>query len=94
MPAPRRPAPEPVETDVVAVVTVGTVLWAVALIVTLVLHGRLAEHGNGDWVWITAAGLFLGLIGIRHVRRRRASLAAAEQPEPSTAATDPNPSEP
>ncbi len=60
------------------VVTVGTALWAVGLVATLVLHDRLSEHGNGDWVWIMAAGLFLGLVGLRHVRRRRAALRAGQ----------------
>jgi Protein of unknown function (DUF2530) len=71
------------ETDDVRVVTIGTGLWAVGLVLTLVLHGRLAEHGNGDWVWIMAAGLFLGLVGIRHVRRRRAFLRRTAATEPS-----------
>jgi hypothetical protein len=79
------------ESDDVLVVTVGTALWAIGLAVTLVLHDRLSEHGNGDWVWIMAAGLFLGLVGIRYVRRRRAALRAAptdasqadEPPDPS-----------
>ena len=91
MPPPRRPAPEPVESDVVTVVTVGTALWAVGLVVTLVLHDRLSEHGNSDWVWIMSAGLFLGLVGIRHVRRRRTALRA-RQSEPSQADGAPNPS--
>ena len=91
MPAPRRPAPEPVESDVVTVVTVGTALWAAGLVVTLVLHDRLSEHGNGDWLWIMAAGLFLGLVGIRHVRRRRTALRAA-QSDPSQADGPPDPS--
>jgi len=43
-----------------------------------VLHDRLSEHGNDDWVWIMAAGLFLGLVGLRHVRRRRAALRAGQ----------------
>jgi hypothetical protein len=79
------------ESDDVLVVTVGTALWAVGLVVTLVLHDRLSEHGNGDWVWIMAAGLFLGLVGIRHVRRRRTALRAA-QTDPSRADGPPNPS--
>jgi len=66
------------ETDDVLVVTVGTALWAVGLVATLVLHDRLSEHGNDDWVWIMAAGLFLGLVGLRHVRRRRAALRAGQ----------------
>jgi Protein of unknown function (DUF2530) len=64
------------ESDDVLVVTVGTALWAIGLVATLVLHDRLSEHGNDDWVWIMAAGVFLGLVGIRHVRRRRAALRA------------------
>jgi hypothetical protein len=79
------------ESDDVLVVTVGTALWAVGLVMTLVLHDRLSEHGNGDWVWIMAAGLFLGLVGIRHVRRRRTALRAA-QTGPSQADGPPNPS--
>jgi hypothetical protein len=74
VPAPRRPDLEPLATDEVTVVLVGTVLWAVALVATLVLHSRIPEHGRGAWVWICAAGLFLGLVGLRHVRRRRAAL--------------------
>lgn len=89
MPPPRRPDPEPIETDDVRIVTVGTVLWAVALVASLVLHGRLAAAGHDDWTWIFLAGTFLGLIGIRYVRRRRdairrdrgAASAAAEAPE-------------
>ena len=74
MPAPRRPAPEPLATSDVAAVAVGTALWAIALVLTLVLHDRLADDGRGDWVWIAAAGVFLGLIGLWHVRRRAARL--------------------
>ena len=73
------------------VVTVGTALWALGLVATLLLHDRLTEHGNGDWVWIMAAGLFLGLVGIRHVRRRRAALRAG-QTDPSRTNAAPNPS--
>jgi hypothetical protein len=73
-PAPRRPDPEPLEADDVAIVTAGTVLWAVALLVAFVLRDRLADGGNENWTWIFLAGAFLGLIGIRHVRRRRAAL--------------------
>jgi hypothetical protein len=79
------------ESDDVLVVTVGTALWAVGLVVTLVLHDRLSEHGNGDWVWIMAAGFFLGLVGIRHVRRRRTALRET-QTDPAQSDVPPNPS--
>jgi hypothetical protein len=74
MPTPRRPDPEPLEADDVTIVTVGTVLWAVALVASLVFHDRLADGGNGNWIWIFLAGTFLGLIGVRYVRRRRAAI--------------------
>lgn len=80
MAAPRRPDPEPLETDDVKVVALGTVLWAVALVAALLLRGRLDEDGRGSWVWVAAAGLALGLIGIRHVRRRRSALRAPSDP--------------
>jgi hypothetical protein len=62
------------ETDDVAVVTLGTVLWGVVLVLTLVLQDRLADDGRDSWTAIAAAGLFLGLLGVRYVRRRRAAL--------------------
>ena len=61
-------------TSDVTTVAVGTALWAIALVLTVVLHDRLADDGRGDWVWIAAAGVFLGLIGLWHVRRRAARL--------------------
>jgi Protein of unknown function (DUF2530) len=73
---PRRPDPEPLESDDVRIVALGTAMWLVALLAALVLHGRLDDHGNGDWVWIALAGAFLGLVGLRYVRRRRAELRA------------------
>ena len=66
------------ESDDILVITVGTALWAVGLVATLLLHDRLSENGNSDWVWIMAAGLFLGLVGIRYVRRRRTALRSGQ----------------
>ena len=91
MTEPRRPAPEPLETDEVRVVVVGTLLFAVGLVLTLVLHGRLAEHGHGDWVWIMVCGVLLGLVGIRTVRRRRDAVRREVAVDPSTRGTGPNP---
>ena len=73
-PTPRRSDPEPLETNDVAIVTVGTVLWAIALVASLIFRDRLADGGNENWTWIFLAGTFLGLIGVRYVRRRRAEL--------------------
>jgi hypothetical protein len=74
MPTPRRPDPEPLEADDVTIVTVGTFLWALALVASLVFHDRLADGGNENWTWILLAGTFVGLIGVRYVRRRRAAI--------------------
>ena len=75
------------ETDDVRIVALGTVLWLIALAATLVFHDRLAEHDNADWVWVALAGVFLGLVGLRHVRRRRREPGAgsppAEPPRPA-----------
>jgi hypothetical protein len=61
-------------TSDTAAVAVGTALWAVALVLMVVLRDRLADDGRGDWVWVAAAGVFLGLVGLWHVRRRVARL--------------------
>ena len=84
MPPPRRPDPEPLETDDVAIVAVGTGLWFVALAVSLVLHGRLADAGNGGWVWIFLTGSCLGLVGLVYVRRRAKQLARDAAPVRAT----------
>jgi hypothetical protein len=78
MAPPRRPDPEPLRTDDVTAVTVGTVAWGLLLVVLVALHGRLEESGRESWVWIAAAGFGLGLIGVRHVRRRRAASARTD----------------
>ena len=85
MPTTRREDPEPLEGDDVRIVTLGTVLWAVALAAALLFRDRLADGGNEGWVWILLAGTFLGLPGIRYVRRRRAALARLGSPAAGTA---------
>jgi uncharacterized protein DUF2530 len=82
----RRPDPLPLETDDVKIVALGTGLWVLALVACLVLRDRLADDGRQSWVWVTLAGAFLGLVGLRYVVRRRSALrreaAAQAPPEP------------
>ena len=85
MAPPRRPDPEPLRTDDVTAVTVGTVAWAVLLVVLLVMRDRLEDDGRGSWVWIAVAGLGLGVYGVWHVRRRRAARERAGRDRPTTA---------
>jgi len=86
----RRPAPEPIATDEVRVVAVGTLLFAIGLVLTLVFHDRLEDDGRGDWVWIMACGVLLGLIGLRTVRRRRDALGQTQTDDPSAREPGPN----
>ena len=81
MRANRRPDPEPLETNDVAIVTLGTVAWAVALVAILLFGGGLEDGHQESWAWVCAAGVFLGMIGIRHVRRRRSALRARLESE-------------
>ena len=64
--------------DEVRVVTVGTVLWAIASIVTFALRARLEAAGHGWWPWTCLAGVGLGLLGIEYCRRRRRPRAVPE----------------
>jgi Protein of unknown function (DUF2530) len=68
------------ETDDVRIVALGTALWVVALVATLVFHDHLADQDDGDWMWVALAGVFLGFVGLRHVRRRQRPPAAAPDP--------------
>jgi positive regulator of sigma E activity len=91
VPEPRRTPLEPVEADAVPVIAIGTIAWAAVLVVLLVL--RLLGHRPGahdDWVWIAVAGVGLGFLGIRTVRRRRTALRREAQTDPSTGQTGPN----
>jgi hypothetical protein len=72
--AARRPDPPPLETDDVRTVAVIAAAWALALVVLAVL--RLADVTRVETWWLAMCGygLFLGLIGVRHCRRRHAAI--------------------
>ncbi len=72
----RRPDPAPLETNDVAVVAGGSVLWAVALVVLLVLKAVGVEIH--DWWWqMCLAGAVLGTYGVHYCRRRRDRMTRA-----------------
>lgn len=84
------PGPEPdvpvataLDVDGIAVVTAGTVLWAVALVVSLVYEERLRHDGHLWWIATAACGVGLGLLGIVYCVRRRNRLGspASRPPE-------------
>jgi hypothetical protein len=79
-----RVSPQPVESDGVRIVVVGTVLWVVALGVLLVFHDRLSDNGRGWWIWVCVAGAGLGLIGIPYMRRYQSRVRRdSDHTEPS-----------
>ena len=62
---------EPLDVDGVRTMQVGTVLWALALVVLLLLRDQLEDEGHGWWIWVAVVGLVLGVIGWEHTTRRR-----------------------
>ncbi|UOE45859.1 DUF2530 domain-containing protein [Agromyces larvae] len=77
----RRPDPAPARADARKALLAGTVLWALALVASLIFAGALASAGLG-WVGVTCwVGVALGLAGLVVVqvsrRRRRQSTDAS-----------------
>ena len=64
-----QPPPPPVEVDLARVTVVGSALWLLALVVTVVL----ALVGTTEWtpVAVCVTGLALGGLGYRWAARRR-----------------------
>ncbi|NJP99960.1 DUF2530 domain-containing protein [Streptomyces zingiberis] len=81
---PTHEAPEPLEGNVVAVVTGGTLLWFALFLVQLPFYGVLRDHGLLWWLWTCLAGGLLGCYGVWYVRRRDAAIkrAAGERETP------------
>ncbi|MBB5934623.1 DUF2530 domain-containing protein [Streptomyces zagrosensis] len=89
---PLHEAPEPLEGNVVATITGGTVVWFVLFLAQLPFYGWFDDNGHLWWVWTCLAGGGLGLIGIWYVRGRdeaiRRAASAADAAAPDTAAPD------
>ncbi len=71
---------DPLDLDGVRTMQVGTVLWAIGIVVLLAVRHRLAEHGHEWWVWTAVAGFGLGLVGWEHTTRRRRKRRARQTP--------------
>jgi Protein of unknown function (DUF2530) len=90
----RRPAPPPLEANDRQVTVVGTVAWAAALAVTLVLREQIPA-GDRWWIWTCVVGVAMGLFALwyvpyfkraraRKAQRRAETRAATTQPEPGS----------
>lgn len=71
----RRPDPPPLQTDDVATVTVGTVGWAVALVVLLALRLSGVDGIRDWWLLMCLSGAVLGVLGVRYCQRRQRAIA-------------------
>ena len=76
-------APVPaVDVDGLRVVAVGTLLFAVAAVLTGLRRDQLVAAGHGDWFAVCVSGAGLGLVGLLYcwnrVRQRRAATASAD----------------
>ncbi|BEP14456.1 hypothetical protein acdb102_27670 [Acidothermaceae bacterium B102] len=67
----RLPDPEPLQTNDVLAVAVGTAAWVVALVVLLFLHHTLERHHTTWWYWVCLTGIALGCAGLFVTIRRR-----------------------
>jgi hypothetical protein len=78
---PKRPKRElePLDVDAVTVVTIGTALWGVAVLVGLSVLPMLRRNGHVWWVQTAAVGFVVGLYGIWYCRRRRSAIRRTPQ---------------
>lgn len=71
--------PKPLDVDGVNAMIVGTVAWFIALLLLVtIFRGALATHDATWWIWVCAAGVIIGLIGLQYVSRRRAAYRRAK----------------
>lgn len=68
--------PPTVPLRTITVVTWGTVLWAVALVVVLLVPD-LRSGNRTWWPWVPVAGIGLGVLAYAYLRGGRGNAAAA-----------------
>jgi hypothetical protein len=73
-----RPAPPPLEGNDQVVAAVGTLCWAVALIVIFVLRHRISASSQW-WIWTCVVGIGLGLFALAYIPRLKRSRARAAE---------------
>ena len=69
----------PLDVDAVRTVQIGTALWAIALVATLIFRDKLGDNGREWWIWTCIAGLLLGLAGVYITTRRRKRLTQGDR---------------
>lgn len=61
----------PLDVDGLTAVSIGTVAFAVATLVSGLLLDQLQARGDGWWFGVCLSGLVLGLLGFGYCLRRR-----------------------
>ena len=66
----KKPELAPLAVTGVTEVKIGTAIWAIALVLSLVFRNQLTDQGLGDAPQICLAGVILGFLGQIYTRRR------------------------
>jgi len=61
---------KPLEVNGITAVTIGTMVWAIALVIFLLAQNWLAGTGRSHWILIALSGVGLGLLGYRYTTNR------------------------
>ncbi|MET9020563.1 DUF2530 domain-containing protein [Actinopolymorpha sp. NPDC004070] len=61
----------PLDVDGVRTVSIGILVWTVALLALLPFTSRLRAAGMEWWLWTCVTGIVLGLVGLAYCRHRR-----------------------
>lgn len=69
-----RPPPPPLEGNDQVITAVGTICWAVALVVVVVLRHHIPGASRW-WIWTCVVGLGLGLFALAYIPRLKRSRA-------------------
>ena len=69
------------DTDVILPVSIGTAVWAIALVGLLVARSTLAENGTTWWIAVAVIGLLSGLIGLVFLRWRKGRARRVVEPQ-------------
>ena len=65
-----KPELAPLAVDGVCEVKIGTAIWAIALVLSLIFRAQLESQGFSGVFQICLAGVILGLLGQIYTRRR------------------------
>jgi len=60
---PELPAPEAMKIRMAPIAAIGTLLWAVALVLTQIFRDELADAGREWWAACALTGVIIGILG-------------------------------